>query len=553
VERVQIADINQMLLGTHKLTGEVNGTIRATGPIGTPRATADLVIANGTADGISYDRLTAEASYAAPRLTLDVALEAGAAGRLLAIGSMPLGPAPNDGPRPPYDLRIESPGIQLALFQPLTDEVTKLTGQAVVDLRVAGPADAPSFAGRAEIHQGAFTVPYTGMTYVNVNAAFAVDGTQLTVERFRLEDQDRHVLTVTGGVTVPGAGPSTAFDLYISGDEMHVLNNAFGDVAVTFDLHALGDLQSPLVVGTIEVDHATVEVDDILEQLQSTGYQPLPEERVTETLAVTPDGPRGASYSITLAMPENVVLRGRDLRTGSGPIGLGDINITIGGALSLSKDQGQPVVIDGEVDVVRGNYDFQGRRFAIARGSTLTFVRGATLNPRLAVTAERVISGVTARVRVTGTAREPVIALSSSPSLSQSDILSLIIFGSPTNELLAGERVSLAATAGRLAAGAVATPIADSVARALDLDLFEIRPSDTAGGAVVTVGQQVSDRLFVGFRHEFGPSEGSQVSFEYRLNEFWRVVTSFANSPDRSQVPPRSERAGIDLFYVIRR
>jgi hypothetical protein len=69
----------------------------------------------------------------------------------------------------------------------------------------------------------------------------------------------------------------------------------------------------------------------------------------------------------------------------------------------------------------------------------------------------------------------------------------------------------------------------------------------------VTIGQQVNDRLFIGFRHDFGPHDSSQVSFEYRLSEFWRVVTSFSDGAGRSHVIPRAERAGVDLFYVIRR
>src|SRR4029453_7960041 len=127
-------------------------------------------------------------------------------------------------------------------------------------------------------------------------------------------------------------------------------------------------------------------------------------------------------------------------------------------------------------------------------------------------------------------------------------------FNEPTNELLSTEKVALAARAGTIAARAIATPLADSVARALNLDLFEIRPSDdTRGGATVSIGQQVSDRLFVGFRQDFGPSEISQVEFESRLTEAIRVVTTFADGPGRSRVLPRADRAGIDFFYVIRR
>jgi hypothetical protein len=114
--------------------------------------------------------------------------------------------------------------------------------------------------------------------------------------------------------------------------------------------------------------------------------------------------------------------------------------------------------------------------------------------------------------------------------------------------------VSLATRAGTLAARALATPIADSVARALDFDVFEIAPTeDIEGGAVLTVGRQVSDKLFVGFRQQFGSEDSSQVSFEYRLNEFLRIVTSFAQGTERSRTLPRAERAAADFIFVIRR
>ena len=79
---------------------------------------------------------------------------------------------------------------------------------------------------------------------------------------------------------------------------------------------------------------------------------------------------------------------------------------------------------------------------------------------------------------MTGSLRQPEIALSSQPPLDEGDILSLIAFNQTMNQLQTTERVSLAARAGVLAARAFATPIADSVARALDFDLFEIQPGD---------------------------------------------------------------------------
>ena len=85
--------------------------------------------------------------------------------------------------------------------------------------------------------------------------------------------------------------------------------------------------------------------------------------------------------------------------------------------------------------------------------------------------------------------------------------------------------------------------------------MFEIQPGDdvSGAGATIVVGRQVNDRLFVGFRHQFGAEDLSQVSFEYRLNEFLRVVTSFAEGAELSGRVPREDRAALDFIFVIRR
>ena len=106
---------------------------------------------------------------------------------------------------------------------------------------------------------------------------------------------------------------------------------------------------------------------------------------------------------------------------------------------------------------------------------------------------------MTANVRVTGTTRVPQLALTSTPPLEESDILALIVFNRPVNELGTGERASLAATAGGIATGFLAAPLGESIGRALDLDLFEITTTNDEGelGVGLTIGQQIGDRAFV--------------------------------------------------------
>ena len=250
--------------------------------------------------------------------------------------------------------------------------------------------------------------------------------------------------------------------------------------------------------------------------------------------------------NLVIQVPDNLILRGRGLRTNTSAVGLGDVNLTAGGDFTLVREGTAPPVLIGTIETVRGNYDFQGRRFQVLRDGTITFRGETPVDPALNVTAERVISGIVAHVTVSGTMREPQVALSSQPPLDQADILSLIVFNQPANRLGQGEATNLGERAAQLAGGFVVTPLADTVGRALNVDIFEVDPSGDEGeGPTVTLGQQVGERLFLKFRQIFGAREVSEFQLEYQLADFLRLEGSFAEGPDVREPlahPPRRAR-----------
>jgi autotransporter translocation and assembly factor TamB len=386
-------------------------------------------------------------------------------------------------------------------------------------------------------------------------------------------------------------------DINIASKNFEVIDNEMGDVGLDTDIRITGELRKPKIAGEIRAETARVEVDQILQlfydpySIESlpavVSAERLGEEtgsaeeatrraltRVQETGAREPGTPAAApkeeaaagggafapvAMDVHVVIPDNLVLRGNDLRPG-GPTGaaIGDLNITVGGDLYARKDPGGPVTLVGTVTTVRGTYEFRGRRFELVRGGTLRFAGDPEINPLLDVTAVRQIpdTGVEARIHITGTAKAPQLALTSTPPLEESDILALIIFNRSVNELGSGERASLAATAGGIATGFIAAPLGESIGRALDLDQFEITTTTDNGelGAGVTVGQQVGDRAFFKFRQEFGRQNVSEFLLEYQLADFLRMRATAA--PETSGTANRLgqrrvERAGIDLIFFF--
>jgi translocation and assembly module TamB len=205
---------------------------------------------------------------------------------------------------------------------------------------------------------------------------------------------------------------------------------------------------------------------------------------------------------------------------------------------------------------VRGSYAYQGRRFTIEREGTLRFVGDSSLDPLLSITGTRTVSSVLIRATLRGQASAPELELTSTPTLEESDILSLLLFNQPVNELALGQRNELALQAATLASGFVVSPAVSAVGERLGLDFLEIEPTGGLGTSTfrVTAGREIWKGLFVTYAREFGPGSYNEVLAEYELTPYLRVR---ATGSDVSGVRMRSslfrqlERAGIDLIFFF--
>jgi autotransporter translocation and assembly factor TamB len=218
----------------------------------------------------------------------------------------------------------------------------------------------------------------------------------------------------------------------------------------------------------------------------------------------------------------------------------------------LTKVPGGETTVTGSLDSLTGRFEFQGRRFELYPSSSLDF-RG-DLNPDVFITVFREISGVETRVTISGPMRQPALQLSSNPPLDPSDVLSLIVFNTSTNELSAGQRQELAVRAGTLAVGFLANALTDALQRAAGIDILEIEPATgVGGGAKVTVGEEIAPGLVARFSRHFGADAYDEATIEYQLLRILRIRATFSDASSLSTRSPfrRIESAGIDLLFFF--
>ncbi len=154
--------------------------------------------------------------------------------------------------------------------------------------------------------------------------------------------------------------------------------------------------------------------------------------------------------------------------------------------------------IFGRVELVRGDYDFAGKRFTLTRGD-LRFAGGYPPDPTIDVVATTTQNGFTAQLDIDGTALRPAIAFSSVPSLPEDEVLSRVLFGTSVTDLSAPEAVQLAAALASLrGSGGGFNPI-NLVRKGLGIDRLRILPADATRGrkTAVAAGQYIGRNVYV--------------------------------------------------------
>lgn len=258
-----------------------------------------------------------------------------------------------------------------------------------------------------------------------------------------------------------------------------------------------------------------------------------------------------------------------------------EANIQVDGLVRVNKVR-QDYRFDGTFNARRGTYalnlGFATRDFTVKRG-TVRYFGTPDLNAALDLEAEHVVRPiedpddilVTARIR--GTLLAPELSLTSDvrPPLTETDIVSYLMFGRPSSNLASG---GAPGTSERLALDAGLSVLSSELERTLisdlgfPVDFIQIRPAVGASGSgaasgvtELRAGWQVGRQWFLTFNAGFcGLSQFSYnsvgASVEYRFQRHWRAqlsVEPLLACVGGRQVDPLSTtgryQVGLDLFW----
>ncbi len=209
-----------------------------------------------------------------------------------------------------------------------------------------------------------------------------------------------------------------------------------------------------------------------------------------------------------------------------------DIHATIVPDITLWKEPNGALVILGMATIESGEARLSDKRYEISQ-SKVYFGGDIPINPYLDLNILREIDYKKIHIYVTNTMEDPVVLFSATPSMSQNDIMSYLIFGTPANSAFeGGEELSGASAANLILGMGLKKMIGDTTG--IHVDTLNILSSES-GALGFEVGTQVSEKLRILLKND---AKFSAV-IQYKLNRWLRI-----------DVDVKETGQGINLIYV---
>lgn len=526
-----VVDIAYPRLG---LGGTASGTLSYREADGQqPSGAANLRVRGLTRSGLVLSSRPVDIGVAARMLNGNAALRAVAVSDGRTIGRAQARLSPIGGPGSLGDRLARAPLFAQLRYNGSADTLWRLTGVELLDLSgpVAVGADArgtlndPQIRGSLRTERARLESPVLGTVIENIAATGRFGGSRLIVDSFTGSTKRGGSVSGRGQFDL-SAERGFGIDLAVNANAAQLIDRDDLKAQVTGPFTIRSDGSGGTIAGNLRLDSAAFRLGSAtaVAQVPRLPVREInrPDEDDTAPRAVDP-------WRLDLGLHADERIR----VTGLGITSEWGARLKVGGTVTEPR-------LTGEARLVRGSYDFAGRRFDLERG-TIRFAGESPVNPVLDIVAEGGIQGLNATIRVTGRGQQPEIAFASTPALPQDELLSRLLFGTSITNLSAPEALQLAAAVASLnQSGGGLDPI-NRFRSAIGLDRLRILPADvaTGQGTAIAAGKYLGRQVYV---EVITDGRGySATRIEYQITR-WLSLLSSISTIGRESVNVRVSR-----------
>jgi translocation and assembly module TamB len=506
------------LMGGPDVVGTAVGQLEVQGPASQPTASAEVHLSEFRFRGIEERKLPAAAVHARARLqggqlrgdlTVEQLLEKPAKAeftlpvRLSASPDFTWELSRTEMVRAHAELEGELG--RLAGFLPLSDQ--NISGRARAWLDVNGTIVQPVFSGDVQLEGGFYENLSSGTVLKEINVEMTARDRRLEITRFQATDGERGKISLGGWVELDASGHfPMELEATLSGATL--IRRPDLDATASGKVKISGSAQSMKLGGSLTIAPAEYRIPARLPagaaELKVVELHKPVKSPAPDALPKSPSEPLPLGIDLSLDFPNRAFVRGRGLDS------------EWKGRLNISGNARRPT-IEGQLNVVRGYFDFLDRRFHLTRG-TITFFGSNPPVPYLDLTAEAKAKEITALAKIRGISSAPEIEIQSDPPLPQEEVLARLLFGRSVDKITPIQALKLA-QALRSLSGASRLPGLDflgATRRLLGLDQLELRTAEGTSETGLGFGKYLTEDLYIDVEKNLGGT-GGKVSVEVEL------------------------------------
>jgi autotransporter translocation and assembly factor TamB len=427
-------------------------------------------------------------------------------------------------------MQIRAPDLPLEMLQGLVPGLTYSAGRLNLDLQATGTLQQPRLNGSLVMENGALQLAATGERYRDIQLRIVMAGDRIDIQQVRIGSQSG-VLEVQGLVQLAGSTLQQV-DITIRARDFTAMNTPGIQTVINMDVAVRGSLQAMAATGTVTVPRLRVVIDKIpgmgpkdvqpwqltVEGVYGPGPAAVTAGNEAAPMPLQVDVPLPfLRADIRVDIPRNAWIQGPGTA------------MEMSGDLQITKEVEQPFLLNGTITMVRGFASAYGKRFVMKQGQVI-FTGTPEINPQLDISVNHTVSNYLVEIHVGGRARTPEISFSSTPELPQTDILSLLIVGKTMDRLTGSEQENLSSQVTGAVGGMVAGKLQDALGGVLGFDTFSIGAGDNLGGGSVSIGQYVTQNIYLSYEVGMGKDGGNRVGIEYSITPRFKLKGSTSDN-----------------------
>lgn len=361
-----------------------------------------------------------------------------------------------------------------------------------LDAKIDGSVKLPRLDGECSWQDGKLSLP-TGCHISNIQMSGHLQNRTVVIEQISADDSASGKIRGKGKISKE-KDETLQYDFELEPDNFNIIDLDELSLQTSGRTHLSGNLKEAYLSGKLDVNQAEV-------RLTPSSTKDLPELEITY---INTDEPKKLQKSPFLF---NLDLKCRVPHCHVHGMGL-DSQWKAAAHLTGRNSQ---IDLNGKATLKEGKFSFAGKDFTLTEGS-IDFHGDIYKKSLLSVVASNEIGSTTAQIVLQGALEAPRILFRSNPSMTEKEILSLIIFNKSSSDITPMQGLQLGQILLQMNGKGDSFNLLDQVKQTLHLDRIEIGEGSHVGPQTSIGGGALPAQAQDGIPNETAVQVGKYVS-----------------------------------------